>query len=74
LLRFRGLETLVSKKSQILPKNALNSLFIRYMMFCMRSIRDILREGMEECTQIRANELAILKFSDRRRQEEVGIG
>jgi hypothetical protein len=29
---------------------------------CMSSIRDILREEMEECTQIRANEVAILKF------------
>jgi hypothetical protein len=28
----------------------------------MKSIRDILREEMEEYTQIRANELAILKF------------
>jgi hypothetical protein len=28
----------------------------------MKSIRDILREEMEEYTQIRANELAILKL------------
>lgn len=59
---FPRLERSSQKNRKFLPKNTLNSLFIRYMMFCVRSIRGILREEMEECTQIRANEIAILKL------------
>ena len=43
----------------------------------MKSIRDILREEMEECTQIRANEVAILRFfqasAARKRPESVEL-
>jgi uncharacterized Fe-S center protein len=43
----------------------------------MKSIREILREEMEECTQIRANEVAILRFfqasAARKRPESVEL-
>jgi hypothetical protein len=43
----------------------------------MKSIREILQEEMEECTQIRANEAAILRFCQasaaRKRPESVAL-
>lgn len=50
------------KNHQDMPKSHLLSLFFRYMMVSMKSIRDILQEVLEEYTQIRANESDILRL------------
>ena len=54
-------ETLASKIADFAQKTLEFTFYSLYDVY-MRSIRDILREEMEECTQIRANEVAILRF------------
>lgn len=56
------LNALTSETIKNMPKNHLLSPFFRRMMVSMKSIRDILREVMEEYTQIRANESDILRL------------
>lgn len=56
-------ETLVYRqKNKKSCPNQLAFSFLSLYDVSMKSIRDILREEMEEYTQIRANELAILKL------------
>jgi hypothetical protein len=68
------LETLPqNRKSTDSAHKLIDFTFYSLYHACMKSIRDILREEMEECTQIRANELAILKFCQRAGRKQPGL-